>query len=69
MNQVEYGPWMRRYGDVLDCLLGGLWMPEVGVSGTEVTAKVTALDSDADFEGGCPGSLQTDCVWTRRWIP
>lgn len=58
---MEYGPWMRRCGDVLDHLLGDLWMAEVGVSGTEVTAKVTALDPDGNFEGGCPGS--------RRWIP
>lgn len=50
---------------MLDRLLGGLWMAEVGVSGTEVTAKVRALDSDGNFEGGCPGSLQADCVWTE----
>lgn len=60
---------MRRCGDVLDHLLGDLWMAEVDLSGTEVMAKVTALDPDGNFEGGCAGSLQTDCVWTRRWIP
>lgn len=67
MNPVEYGPWMRRCGDVLGHLLGDLW--KVGVSGTEMMAKVTALDRDGNFEGGCAGSLQTDCVWTRRWVP